>query len=63
MTSIQILDLVLVVILILIVLLGFIAVLLIFKMRKKDNVIKDNQSNVAPKENVNLITRTGKSIN
>ena len=63
MTSIQILDLVLVVILILILLLGFIAVLLIFKMRKKDNVIKDNQSNVAPKENVNLITRTGKSIN
>ena len=63
MTSIQILDLVLVVILILIVLLGFIAVLLIFKMRKKDNVIKDNQSNVAPKENVNLVTRTGKNIN
>ena len=63
MTSIQILNLVLVVILILILLLGFIAVLLIFKMRKKDNVIKDNQSNVAPKENVNLITRTGKSIN
>ena len=63
MTSIQILDLVLVVILILIVLLGLVAVLLIFKMRKKDNVIKDNQSNVAPKENVNLITRTGKSIN
>ena len=63
MTSIQILNLVLVVILILILLLGFIAVLLIFKMRKKDNVIKDNQNNVAPKENVNLVTRTGKNIN
>ncbi len=63
MTSIQILDLVLVVILILIVLLGFIAVLLIFKMRNKDNEIKDTQNKTAPKENVNLITRNGKSIN
>ena len=62
-TTIKTLDLMLVVILVLIVLLGIVAVLLIFKMRSKDSSNNDNQNNQKPKENVNLITRTGKSIN
>ena len=67
MSTIQIMNMVLIVVLVLIVLLGFIAVLLIFKMRSKDeqknDLYKANQSKEQTKENTNLITRTGKSIN
>ena len=63
MTNIQVMNLILVVVLILIALLGFIAVLLIFKMRNKDKLESDNQVKEKTKENLNMITRTGKSIN
>ncbi len=63
MTTIQIMNIILIVILVLIALLGFIAVLLIFKIRNKDESNKSKQIKEKPKENVNLITRTGKSIN
>lgn len=63
MPTVDMLNLVLIVILILIVLLGLVAVLLIFKMRKKDTS-KQEQINVKSKdEKTNLITRTGKTIN
>lgn len=64
MTTIQMLNLILVVILILIVLLGFVAILLIVKMRKKNETENTEKINVKSKaENPNLITRTGKAIN
>lgn len=62
MNTIQMLNLILIVILVLILILGLIAVLLIYKMRKK----KEPQNNnivVKPEEQrTNLITRDGKSI-
>ncbi len=62
MDTIQMLNLILVVILIAILLLGLIAVLLIFKMRKKKEP-QDNQIKVKTQETRNnLITRDGKSI-
>ena len=63
MNTIQIMNMILIVILVLVALLGFVAVLLIFKMRNKDESKKNEQIKDKPKENVNLITRTGKSIN
>ena len=66
MDTVQLLNLILIVILILILILGFIAALLIYKMRKKkepqqnDKIdIKSQSQNV---EKSNLITREGKSI-
>ena len=62
MDTIQMLNLILVVILIAILLLGLIAVLLIFKMRKKKEP-QDNQIKVKTQETRNnLITRDGKNI-
>ena len=63
MTNIQVMNLILMIVLILIALLGFIAVLLIFKMRNKDKISNDTQNKEKAKENPNMITRTGKSIN
>ena len=68
MNTIQIMNMVLIVILIFIALLGFVAVLLIFKMRNKNESnknesYKNEQDRDKSKENANLITRTGKSIN
>ena len=64
MNTIQILNLLLIFILVLIVLLGFIAILLIFKMRKKNEPELAEKIETKPKEeNLNLISRTGKAIN
>ena len=63
MTTIQTMDIILMVVLVLIVLLGLVAVLLIFKMRNNNGKIKNEPIVQKPKENTNLITRTGKSIN
>ena len=63
MTTIQTMDIILMVVLGLIVLLGLVAVLLIFKMRNKNEKNKNEPIIQKPKENTNLITRTGKSIN
>lgn len=64
MSTVQMLNLVLIVILIFIVLLGFVAVLLIFKMRRKGSGDKKEQINVKSKEvRANLVTRTGKEVN
>ncbi len=65
MSTVQMLNLVLIVILVFIVLLGLVAVLLIFKMRRKENgSSKQEQISVkAKEEKANLITRTGKAIN
>lgn len=63
-STVDMLNLILVVILGFIVLLGLIAVLLIFKMRKKDKPEKQEAIKIQSKEeNSNLISRTGKSIN
>ena len=62
MSTVQMLNIVLVVILALILLLGLVAILLIYKIRKKE----EPQENIQIKdktENPNLITRTGKAIN
>ena len=64
MSTIQMLNIILVVILVLIVLLGFVAVLLILKMRNKSGMQKKEEIQIkAKEENPNLITRTGKTIN
>ena len=64
MDTVQMLNLILVVILILILILGFIAALLIYKMRKKKEPKNDDslaiKSQAQPK--ANLITRDGKNI-
>ena len=66
MDTVQLLNLILIIILILILILGFIAALLIYKMRRKrepnnDTEIKVNNPNQSA-EKTNLITRTGKAI-
>ena len=64
MSTVQMLNIVLVVILALILLLGLVAILLIYKIRKKEEPQeKENIQIKDKKENPNLITRTGKAIN
>ena len=66
MDTVQMLNLILIVILILILILGFIAALLIYKMRKRKEPKDSNQINVTNQGQLqnkpNLITRDGKSI-
>lgn len=66
MDTVQMLNLILIVILILILILGFIAALLIYKMRKKKEPKNNNQINInnqgQAQNKPNLITRDGKSI-
>lgn len=64
MSTVDMLNIVLVGILVLLVVLGFILFILIIKIRKKDDSEKQEVINVKSKEeNANLITRTGKTIN
>ena len=64
MSTVQMLNIVLVVILALILLLGLVAILLIYKIRKKEEPQEKENSQINAKaENPNLITRTGKAIN
>ena len=64
MSTIDILNIILIGILVLLVILGFILFLLIAKIRKKNNPEAQDKLNEKPKEeNANLITRTGKAIN
>ena len=64
MSTVQMLNIVLVVILALILLLGLVAILLIYKIRKKEEPQEKENIQIKDKtENPNLITRTGKSIN
>lgn len=64
MSTVQMLNIVLVVILALILLLGLIAILLIYKIRKKEEPQEKENIQIKDKaENPNLITRTGKAIN
>ena len=64
MSTVDMLNIVLIGILFLLVLLGFILFVLIIKIRKKDDSEKQEVINVKSKEeNANLITRTGKTIN
>lgn len=64
MSTVQMLNIVLVVILALILLLGLIAILLIYKIRKKEEPQEKENIQIKDKaENPNLITRTGKTIN
>ena len=66
MDTVQMLNLILIVILILILILGFIATLLVYKMRKKREPQASNEINIKSQsqnsERANLITRDGKSI-
>ncbi len=66
MDTVQMLNLILIVILILILILGFIAALLVYKMRKKREPQASNEINIKSQsqnsERANLITRDGKSI-
>lgn len=66
MNTVQMLNLILIVILILILILGFIATLLIYKMRKNKEPKNNNEINInnqgQAQNKVNLITRDGKSI-
>ncbi len=64
MDTVQMLNLILIVILILILILGFIAAILIYKMRKKKEPQNTNDIQVKsqPQAKQNLITRDGKSI-
>ena len=64
MDTVQMLNLILIVILILILILGFIAAILIYKMRKKKEPQNTNDIQVKsqPQSKQNLITRDGKSI-
>lgn len=66
MDTVQMLNLILIVILILILVLGFIATLLVYKMRKKREPQASNEINIKSQsqnsERANLITRDGKSI-
>lgn len=64
MDTVQMLNLILIVILILILILGFIAAILIYKMRKKKEPQNTNDIQVKsqPQTKQNLITRDGKSI-
>ena len=62
MDTIQMLNLILVVILILILILAFIAVLLIFKMRKGKEPQNTQIKTETPVQRTNLITRDGKEI-
>ena len=64
MDTVQMLNLILIVILILILILGFIAAILIYKMRKKQEPQNTNDIKVKsqPQTKQNLITRDGKSI-
>ena len=64
MSTVQMLNIVLVVILALILLLGLVAILLIYKIRKKEEPQEKENIQIKDKtENPNLITRTGKAIN
>lgn len=64
MSTVQMLNIVLVVILALILLLGLVAILLIYKIRKKEEPKEKDNIQIKDKaENPNLITRTGKAIN
>ena len=64
MSTVDMLNLILYVILAFIVLLGFVAVLLIFKMRNKNKQERKEEIKIQSKEeNPNLISRNGKSIN
>ena len=66
MDTVQMLNLILIVILVLILVLGFIAGILIFKMRKKKEPQNDNiqvQTQGQAQAKTNLITRDGKLIN
>ncbi len=64
MSTVQMLNIVLVVILALILLLGLVAILLIYKIRKKEEPQEKDNIQIKDKaENPNLITRTGKAIN
>ena len=64
MSTVQMLNIVLVVILALILLLGLVAILLIYKIRKKEEPQEKENILIKDKaENPNLITRTGKAIN
>lgn len=64
MSTVQMLNIVLVVILALILLLGLVAILLIYKVRKKEEPQEKENIQIKDKtENPNLITRTGKAIN
>lgn len=64
MSTVQMLNIVLVVILALILLLGLVAILLIYKIRKKEEPQEKENIQIKDKaENSNLITRTGKAIN
>ena len=66
MDTVQMLNLILIVILIIILILGFIATLLVYKMRKKREPQASNEINIKSQsqnsERANLITRDGKSI-
>ena len=62
MDTIQMLNLILVVILILILILAFIAVLLIFKMRRSKEPQNTQIKTETPTQRTNLITRDGKEI-
>ena len=64
MSTVHMLNIVLVVILALILLLGLVAILLIYKIRKKEEPQEKENIQIKDKaENPNLITRTGKAIN
>lgn len=64
MSTVQMLNIVLVVILALILLLGLVAIILIYKIRKKEEPQEKENIQIKDKtENPNLITRTGKAIN
>lgn len=64
MSTVQMLNIVLVVILALILLLGLVAILLIYKIRKKEEPQEKDNIQIKDKAgNPNLITRTGKAIN
>lgn len=64
MSTVQMLNIVLIVILALILLLGLVAILLIYKIRKKEEPQEKENIQIKDKaENPNLITRTGKAIN
>ena len=64
MSTVQMLNIVLVVILALILLLGLVAILLIYKIRKKEEPQEKENIQIKDKtENPNLITRTGQAIN
>ena len=64
MSTVKMLNIVLVVILALILLLGLVAILLIYKIRKKEEPQEKDNIQIKDKAgNPNLITRTGKAIN